>query len=63
MTQKFRKGDSGELKSKKRFPGEHEHVPVPFLEGCTSGARLGNRSFVRIAYQSVLSIALAVALK
>ena len=44
MTQKLRKGDFGELKSKKRFPGEH--APVPLLEGCTSGARLGNRSFV-----------------
>ena len=44
MTQKFRKGDFGELKSKKRSPGEH--APAPPLEGCTSGARLGNRSFV-----------------
>ena len=43
-TQKFRKGDFGELKSKKRSPGEH--APVPVQEGCTSGDRLGNRSFV-----------------
>ena len=44
MTQKLRKGDFGELKSKKRSPGEH--APVPLREGCTSGDRLGNRSFV-----------------
>ena len=44
MTQKLRKGDFGELKSKKRSPGEH--APVPLQEGCTSGDRLGNRSFV-----------------
>ena len=63
MTQKLRKGDFGELKSEKRFPGEH--APVPLLEGCTSGARLGNRPFVPEYCLSKRDISetLAVALK
>ena len=48
MTQKPRKGDFGELKSKKFPKGEHAPDPLPPfpppLEACTFGALLGNRS-------------------